>query len=78
MNIQNLIHSILFGLGTAIGCIGMGILLDYYVTQLLSQVFLSACSEDCYFRIFNVIFVIIALLSLALGLRAGLRSYKRL
>lgn len=78
MNIQNLIRSILIGLGTAIGCIFVGILLDYSITQLLSQFLLTACSEDCYFRIFNVLFVIIAFLSLVLGLRAGIRSYKRL
>jgi hypothetical protein len=78
MNIQNLIRSILIGLGTAIGCIFVGILLDYSITQLLSQFFLNACSEECYFRIFNILFVILAFLSLALGLRAGIRSYKRL
>jgi hypothetical protein len=78
MNIQNLARSILAGLGTALLILLIGIPLDYSITQFLSQVIIEGCSEDCYFRIFNSIFVVIALLSIILGLRAGLRSYKRL
>jgi hypothetical protein len=78
MNVQNLVRSILAGLGTALLILLIGIPLDYSITQFLSQVLIEGCSEDCYFRIFNSIFVVIALLSIVLGLRAGVRSYKRL
>ncbi len=77
MNAQNIARGILTGLGVAILCLLIGTVLDYTVTQVISQFFLTACSEDCYFRIFNSIFVVVALLSAAGGLRAGLRSYKR-
>lgn len=76
MNIQNLVRSILAGLGTALLILLIGIPLDYSITQFLSQVLIEGCSEDCYFRIFNSIFVVMALLSIVLGLRAGMRSYK--
>jgi len=78
MNVQNIARSILTGLGVTILYLLIGTILDYIVTQVTSQFFLTACSEDCYFRIFNSIFVVVALLSAAGGLRAGLRSYKRL
>ena len=78
MNAQNIARSILIGLGVAILYLLIGTILDYIVTQVVSQIFLTACSEDCYFRIFNSIFVVVALLSTAGGLRAGLRSYKHL
>ncbi len=77
MNAQNIARGILTGLGVAILCLLIGTVLDYIVTQVISQFFLTACSEDCYFRIFNSIFVVVTLLSAAGGLRAGLRSYKR-
>jgi hypothetical protein len=78
MNVQNLARSILAGLGTALLILLIGIPLDYSITQFLSQVLIEGCSEDCYFRIFNSIFVVMALLSIGLGLRAGMRTYKRL
>jgi hypothetical protein len=78
MNVQNLVRSILSGLGVAILILLVGIPLDYSITQIVSQVFIRGCSEDCYFRIFNTIFVVIAFLSFAIGLRAGIRSYKKL
>ena len=78
MNVQNLVRSILAGLGTTLLILLIGIPLDYSITQFLSQVLIEGCSEDCYFRIFNSIFVVMALLSIVLGLRAGVRSYKRL
>lgn len=78
MNIQNLARSILAGLGVAIFILLIGIPLDYSITQITSQVFLQGCSEDCYFKIFNAIFVVIVFLSFAIGLRAGIRSYKKL
>jgi hypothetical protein len=78
MNVQNLARSILAGLGTALLILLIGIPLDYSITQFLSQVLIEGCSEDCYFRIFNSIFVVMALLSIGLGLRAAMRTYKRL
>lgn len=78
MNVQNLARSILAGLGTALFILLIGIPLDYSITQIVSQVFIQGCSEDCYFNIFNTIFVVIAFLSFAIGLRAGIRSYKKL
>ena len=74
---QNILLSILSGVGVAILYLLIGTVLDYIVTQVLSQFFIKACSEDCYFKIFNSIFAVVALLSAAAGLRAGLRSYKR-
>ncbi len=78
MNIQNIARSILSGLGVAVLYLLVGTALDYLVTQVISQFFLTGCSEDCYFKIFNSMFVLIVLLSAAGGLRAGLHSYKRL
>jgi hypothetical protein len=77
MNVQNLARSILAGLGTALLILLIGIPLDYSITQIVSQVFIRGCSEDCYFSIFNAIFIVIAFLSFAIGLRAGIRSYKK-
>ncbi|HET9590768.1 MAG TPA: hypothetical protein VFO91_18405 [Anaerolineales bacterium] len=75
---KNILRSILSGIGIAVLCLLVGTVLDYLVTQTLSQFFISGCSEDCYFRIFNSLFVVVAVLSAAAGLGAGLRSYKRL
>ena len=74
---QNILRSIFLGIGVAVLYLVIGTVLDYIVTQVLSQFFIKACSEDCYFKIFNSIFVVVALLSVAGGLRAGLRSYRR-
>ena len=68
--------SVLAGVGFAILSLLVGIVLDYIVVQILSQYFISGCSEDCYFGYFNSIFVHIALLSVLIGVRAGLRNYK--
>ena len=75
---QNLPRSILSGIGAAVLYLLIGTVLDYLVTQVVSQFFLTACSEDCYFRIFNSIFVVVALLSVLGGFRAGSQVYKRL
>jgi hypothetical protein len=75
---QNLPRSVLSGLGAAVLYLLVGTVLDYVITQVVSQFFLTACSEDCYFRIFNSIFVVVALLSAIGGFRAGQGSYKRL
>jgi hypothetical protein len=72
-----LIRSVLTGIGFTILFLLIGIVLDYLVTQLLSQFVLTDCSEDCYFRYFNIIFAIVALLSVAGGILSGIRAYKR-
>lgn len=73
---QNILRSILTGIGVAVLYLLIGTVLDYGITQILSQFFIADCSEDCYFKIFNSIFVLVALLSVTCGLRAGLRSSK--
>ena len=73
---NKIISSVLAGVGFAILSLLVGIVLDYIVVQILSQYFISGCSEDCYFAYFNSIFVLIALLSVLIGVRAGLRNYK--
>jgi uncharacterized protein YqhQ len=75
---NKIISSVLAGVGFAILSLLVGIVLDYIVVQILSQYFISGCSEDCYFAYFNSIFVLIALLSVLIGVRAGLRNYKSL
>jgi hypothetical protein len=75
---QNILRSIFSGVGVAVLYLLIGTVLDYIVTQTLSQFFIRDCSEDCYFNIFNSLFVVVVILSAAGGLRAGLRSYKRL
>lgn len=72
------IRSMLTGIGVTILFLLLGTALDYLVTQFLSQFILTNCSEECYFRYFNTIFAIVALISLAAGLRSGFRTYKRL
>ncbi len=74
---QNILRIVLTAIGVAVSYLLIGTVLDYIVTQVLSQFFMNVCSEDCYFKIFNSIFVVVALLSIAGGLRAGLRSYRR-
>lgn len=73
---QNILRSILAGIGVAVLYLLIGTVLDYGITQIVSQFFLTNCSEDCYFKIFNSIFFVVALVSVAGGLRAGLRSSK--
>jgi hypothetical protein len=72
------IRSALTGIGVTVLFLLLGTVLDYIVTQVLSQFFIAACSEDCYFRIFNFIFLVVVLLSVAGGIRSGIRMYKRL
>lgn len=72
-----LVRSVLTGIGTAILYLLIGTLLDYIVTQILSQFFIANCSENCYFRYFDAIFIIIVSLSLAGGIRSGFSAYKR-
>ena len=72
------VSSVLAGVGFAILSLLVGIVLDYIVVQILSQYFITGCSEDCYFAYFNSIFVLIVLLSVLIGVRGGLRYYKSL
>ena len=73
-----IVRSVLTGLGMTILFLLIGIVLDYLLTQGLSQFVLADCSEDCYFRYFNIIFLIVALLSVAGGILSGVRMYRRL
>jgi len=75
---NKIVPSVLAGVGVAILSLLVGIILDYVVVQILSQYFISGCSEDCYFAYFNSLFVVVVLLSVVIGVRAGLRTYKRL
>jgi len=72
------IRSVLTGLGMAILYLLIGLILDYLVTQMLSQFVLENCSEDCYFQYFNAIFFVVTILSIAGGLLRGVRTYQRL
>ena len=70
--------SVLAGVGVTILSLLIGAILDYMVVQILSQYFISGCSEDCYFAYFNSLLVVVALLSVVIGVRAGVRTYKSL
>ena len=70
--------SFLAGIGIIILSLILGTILDYIVVQILSQYFLSNCSEDCYFAYFNAIFFVVALLSLVVDFLGGRRTYRRL
>jgi hypothetical protein len=73
----NIVQSILSGIGVVVLYLLLGTILDYGLTQILSQYFIPDCSEDCYFKYFNALFIIVALLSVAGGIRAGMNVYKR-
>jgi len=73
-----IVLSIFSGIGMIILSLIVGTILDYVIVQILSQYFLSGCSEDCYFAYFNAIFFVVVLLSLAAGFATGKRTYKRL
>jgi hypothetical protein len=68
----------LSGIGIAILSLLVGLILNYAIVQILSQYFLSDCSEDCYFAYFNAIFFVVALLSLVVGFVSGRRTYRKL
>ena len=70
-------RSLLPGVGIAVLYLLFGTVLDYIVTQVLSQIFIANCSEDCYFRVFDSIFILVVSLSLAGCIRSGVRAYKR-
>jgi hypothetical protein len=71
-------RSVITGFGMTILFVLLGTVLDYIVTQVLSQFILTDCSEDCYFRYFNLFFIFVALMSIYLGIRSGIRTYRRL
>ena len=73
----NIVQSIFSGIGVAVLYLLLGTILDYGLTQILSQYFIHDCSEDCYFKYFNALFIVVALLSVAGGIRAGISTYKK-
>jgi len=75
---NKIIPSVLVGIGVAILFLLVGTIVDYIIVQILSQFFISGCSEDCYFAYFNSIFVLVALLGIVIGIHRGLQTYKRL
>jgi hypothetical protein len=75
---KNMVQSVISGIGVVSFYLLPGTVLDYVLTQILSQYFIADCSEDCYFSYFNAIFMVVAFLSLVGGIRAGLRTHKRL
>jgi general stress protein CsbA len=81
MEIQNnkgsvLVRSMLTGVGTTVLYLLTGTVLDYIVTQVLSQFLIADCSENCYFRYFDAIFILVVSLSVAGGIRSAVRAYK--
>lgn len=74
---RNSPRALLTGIGTAVVYLLLGVVMDYGITQLLSQFVIPNCSEDCYFTYFNAIFVLVVIASLAGGIRAGVRAYQR-
>lgn len=77
-NTNIIIRSVLTGIGFTVLFLLLGLVLDYALTQILSQYFIPNCSEDCYFKYFNAIFIATAILSVAGGVMAGMRAYRRL
>jgi hypothetical protein len=74
---RNIVQSFFSGIGVLVLYLLLGTVLDYVLTQILSQYFIRDCSEDCYFGYFNVIFIVVAFLSVAGGVWTGVRAYKR-
>jgi ABC-type multidrug transport system fused ATPase/permease subunit len=77
-NTNHIIRSALTGIVFTAIFLLLGLVLDYALTQILSQYFIPDCSEDCYFKYFNAIFIVAAILSVAGGVMAGFRAYRRL
>ncbi len=72
-----IIRGVLTGIGMIVLYLLIGVVLDYLLTQLLSQFVIPNCSEDCYFQLFNTIFIGVAMLSVAGGILNGVRTFKR-
>jgi hypothetical protein len=74
---KSIVQSALSAIGFMVLYILLGTILDYAVTQILSEYFIPNCSEDCYFGYFNAIFLVVITLSVVGGARAGVRTYRR-
>jgi hypothetical protein len=77
-NRTHVLQSFFSGVKVAVLYLLIGMVLDYLLTQAISQYFVVDCSEDCYFRYFNSIFVVVVLVGVAGGVRSGFRTYHRL
>ena len=75
---KKITSSVLAGVGVAILSLLVGTVLDYIIVQILSQFFLADCSEDCYFTYFNAIFGFVTLISVVIGIRRGLQTYRHI
>jgi hypothetical protein len=75
---KNVVQSIFSGIKVAVLYLLIGLVLDYFLTQAISQYFIVDCSEDCYFRYFNSIFAAVVVVSVAGGILSGFRTYNRL
>jgi len=74
---KNIIQGTLSAIGFMVLYVLLGMILDYAVTQILSEYFIPNCSEDCYFGYFNAIFLVVITLSVVGGAQAGVRTYRR-
>ena len=74
---KSIVQSSLSAIGFMVFYILLGTILDYAVTQILSEYFIPNCSEDCYFGYFNAIFLVVITLSVVGGAWAGVRTYRR-
>ena len=74
---KNIVQGTLSAIGFMVLYILLGTILDYAVTQILSEYFIPNCSEDCYFGYFNAIFLVVITLSVVGGVQAGVRTYRR-
>lgn len=74
---KNIVQGALSAIGFMVLYILLGTILDYALTQILSQYFIPNCSEDCYFGYLNAIFLVVITLSVVGGARAGVRTYRR-
>ena len=74
---RGIVKSFFSGMGAAILYLILGTVLDYVLTQTISQYFLRTCSEDCYFQLFNAIFIVVVVFSIAGGVYTAMRTYKR-
>ena len=74
---KNIVQGTLSAIGFMVLYILLGTILDYAVTQILSEYFIPNCSEDCYFGYFNAIFLVVITLSVVGGARAGVHTYRR-
>ena len=74
---KNIVQGTLSAIGFMVLYVLLGTILDYAVTQILSEYFIPNCSEDCYFGYFNAIFLVVITLSVVGGAQAGVRTYRR-